>query len=101
MGCVVALFEPENNGSVANYGVIIVMNINGGIIGSSSNTRLAHNVCAPCQGRYPIAKASSAFTCGLTGMTYTAAQAIQYDGYLARAVARCLGFLLSSYNRVR
>lgn len=37
-------------------------------------------------GRFPIAQSRNPYTCGLTGKTYTTAEVIQREDYLARAI---------------
>jgi hypothetical protein len=42
-------------------------------------------------GRYSVAKARSPFVCGLTGKSYAAAEVVDRENYLARAIAKRLG----------
>ncbi|EWZ28975.1 hypothetical protein FOZG_17274 [Fusarium oxysporum Fo47] len=43
-------------------------------------------------GRYPVAKARNPFTCGLTGKTYSMAEVLQREEFMARAIAKRLGY---------
>lgn len=43
-------------------------------------------------GRFPIARAKNPYTCGLTGRTYTAAEVVKREDFLARAIGKRLGF---------
>lgn len=43
-------------------------------------------------GRYPLAKARSPFVCGVTGQSYTAAEVVDRETYLAKAIRKRLGF---------
>ncbi|KAH7142096.1 hypothetical protein EDB81DRAFT_797868 [Dactylonectria macrodidyma] len=43
-------------------------------------------------GRYPLAQARTPFVCGLTGKRYTAAEVVERENYLARAIEKRLGF---------
>ncbi|KAI5464273.1 hypothetical protein BGZ63DRAFT_412004 [Mariannaea sp. PMI_226] len=45
--------------------------------------------------RYPIARARNPFTCGLSGKTYTTQEVIQREEYMARAIAKRLGYSLN------
>ncbi|RTE69225.1 hypothetical protein BHE90_016397 [Fusarium euwallaceae] len=53
-------------------------------------------------GRYPLGKARAPFVCGLTGKSYTAAETVERENYLARAIGKRLGFTHegSEWNRV-
>ncbi|TVY62490.1 Acyl-CoA ligase AFT1-1 [Fusarium oxysporum f. sp. cubense] len=46
-------------------------------------------------GRYPVAKARNPFTCGFTGKTYSMAEVLQREEFMARAIAKRLGYDLS------
>ncbi|KAH7146892.1 hypothetical protein B0J13DRAFT_664595 [Dactylonectria estremocensis] len=43
-------------------------------------------------GRYPVAKARNPFTCGFTGKTYSMAEVLQREEFMARAIAKRLGY---------
>lgn len=43
-------------------------------------------------GRFPIARSKNPYTCGLTGRTYTAAEVVKREDFLARAIGKRLGF---------
>ncbi|KAH7137393.1 hypothetical protein B0J13DRAFT_559593 [Dactylonectria estremocensis] len=43
-------------------------------------------------GRQPIATSKSPYTCGLTGKTYTAAEVVLREDWMARAISKRLGF---------
>ncbi|KAM7222875.1 hypothetical protein V8F06_001773 [Rhypophila decipiens] len=43
-------------------------------------------------GRYPLAKTQNPFTCGLTGKTYTAAEAFERCDNIAKALAKIMGW---------
>lgn len=43
-------------------------------------------------GRYPISKSRNPFTCGITGKTYSTAEAFQRREYLARALSKITGW---------
>lgn len=43
-------------------------------------------------GRYPVAESRNPYTCGLTGKTYSAAEVVKREDWMARAIAKRLGF---------
>ncbi|KAF7554456.1 hypothetical protein G7Z17_g2921 [Cylindrodendrum hubeiense] len=43
-------------------------------------------------GRHPLAKSKNPYTCGLTGKTYTAVEVVRREDWMARAIAKRLGF---------
>ncbi|KAH8659630.1 hypothetical protein BGZ61DRAFT_465245 [Ilyonectria robusta] len=43
-------------------------------------------------GRYPVARARNPFTCGITGKTYTMAEVLQREDFMARAIGKRLGY---------
>ncbi|KAK7403502.1 hypothetical protein QQX98_010732 [Neonectria punicea] len=43
-------------------------------------------------GRYPLAKARAPFVCGLTGKSYSAAEVVEREKCLAKAIRKRLGF---------
>ncbi|KAF7554173.1 hypothetical protein G7Z17_g3113 [Cylindrodendrum hubeiense] len=46
-------------------------------------------------GRYPVAKARNPFTCGFTGKTYSMTEVLQREEFMARAIAKRLGYDLN------
>lgn len=43
-------------------------------------------------GRQPIARSRNPFTCGITGKTYTTAEAIERTELIARALSKIMGW---------
>ncbi|KAH6868988.1 hypothetical protein B0T10DRAFT_611671 [Thelonectria olida] len=64
---------------------------------------IAEFVSNELYGRYPIAQARNPFTCGVSGKTRTTQEVLQREEYMARAMAKRLGYSLnkgSEWDRV-
>jgi hypothetical protein len=64
---------------------------------------IAEFVSNALYGRYPIAQARNPFTCGISGKTRTTQEVLQREEYMARAMAKRLGYSLnigSEWDRV-